>query len=85
MNDIKIVKKDGETEPFMFDKLLASITKTGIEVDDAQKIADEVCAWIKDNATNKEMDSRSIRDKVIEVLSKEHPAEADSFKAYKKE
>lgn len=84
MNDIFINKKSGGNEIFNFDKLLASIGKTGVPLTGAIKICKNIEEWIKKQVKIKPVASSQIRDKVIKLLSKDFPAEAESYKVYKK-
>jgi transcriptional regulator NrdR family protein len=38
----KVIKKDGETEPFIKEKIVVSAVKTGAHVDIARDIADKI-------------------------------------------
>lgn len=71
-------------EEWSDDKLIASIQKTGVSTDDAQEIANKVKDWVKANTKNNIIDSVQIRDKVVELLKVNFPAEADSYQAFKK-
>lgn len=83
MNDILVRKKDGGTEYFSFDKLLFSIGKAGVPMKDAEKIAREIEKWTELSENKKSLTSSMLREKVIEMLINDFPAEADSYKAYK--
>ncbi|KKQ75050.1 MAG: hypothetical protein US96_C0018G0022 [Candidatus Woesebacteria bacterium GW2011_GWB1_38_5b] len=60
-----------------------SISKSGVPIEDAQKIAENIESWVlaKDS---KFITSVEIRDKVIEALSKSFPSEASCYSFYKK-
>lgn len=83
MDEITIKKRGGEVEYFSYDKLVVAIGKTGVPLKEAEKIAENIKKWLiskkKDVIT-----SSQIRDKIIELLKRKFPAEADSFQAYKK-
>lgn len=83
MNDMQIRKRGEGVESWNFDKLLASITKSGVPVADAEKISRLIENWAKDAIKVSAIDSIKLRDKVIEFLKKDFPAEADSYQAYK--
>ncbi len=80
------VKKRGEdgVEPWSVDKLVASINKAGVPLSEAEGIANKVAEWAEQNATDGVISSTQLRDKVIESLKTDYPAEADSYQAYKK-
>jgi hypothetical protein len=84
MNNITVKKRGGETEVFVFDKLLASIGKTGVPLKEATAIAEKINAWVLLPANKGSVTSVQLRDKVIEYISGNFPAEADSYKVYKK-
>jgi transcriptional regulator NrdR family protein len=85
MQDLQVVKKDGNMEAWSQDKLIASLGKTGIPNDKATEIGTRVQEWAVANALDGKINSNQVRDKVIEELMTEFPAQADSYKAYKKE
>ena len=84
MDKVKIKKRGGDTEDFNFDKLLVSIGKTGIPLKDSENIAKNIQKWILKSVNKDSITSSLIKDKVIEEMYKDFPAEADSYKAYKK-
>ncbi len=84
MDDITIRKKGEGIENWSFDKLLASITKSGVPLADAERIAGSIEAWAKEAVKISAIDSIKLRDKVIESMKKNYPTEADSYQAYKK-
>lgn len=81
--DLLIKKRDGESEYFNFDKLLASIGRAGVPVNKAINIAKNVEDWVASQKDKGEVTSTQIRNKVIEYMIEDFPAEADSYKAYK--
>jgi transcriptional regulator NrdR family protein len=83
MDDVMVLKRGGGEEEWSFDKLLASISKTGAELSVAEKVAKSVEGWVMEQQSPVKSDA--IRDKVIEFLGKEDPAALDSYQAYKKE
>ncbi len=84
MLDVKIKKRDLNLEPFSYDKLLASITKSGVSVQDAERLAETIKSWIFDNSQDGVISSTAVRDKVYEVLASQFPVEADEYQAFKK-
>ena len=83
--EIQVRKRDGNLEPWSFDKLVAAIGKAGIAVQEAEQIAGSVQSWAQQAAQDGNIESTQIRDKVIEVLTKDYPVESRSFEIYKKE
>lgn len=84
IKDLKVKKKDGELEPFSFDKLIASMTKAGLNIEEAENTASEIKNWVVSSSGDGTVESSKIRDKVIEVVAKVDPAASDSYKAHKK-
>lgn len=84
MNNIKIKKREGGYEYFNIDKLIVSIGKSGVPLKESEKIAKKIKKWILSEKNSGQVDSNKIRDKIIKLISKKFPAEADSFRAYKK-
>jgi pyrimidine operon attenuation protein/uracil phosphoribosyltransferase len=84
MSDIQIRKRGEGMEGWNFDKLLASITKSGVPLADAKRVAESIEVWARDAVKVSAIDSIKLRDKVIESLKEDYPAEADSYQVYKK-
>lgn len=82
--DIVVQKREGGEEPWNFDKIVASLGKAGVPVDASEEIASRVETWAKDEINKGSVTSTQIRDKIIELLGSDFPAEADSYQAYKK-
>ena len=83
--EIQVRKRDGNLEPWSFDKLVAAIGKAGIAVQEAEQIASSVQSWARQEAVDGNIESTQIRDKVIEMLRKDYAVESRSFETYKKE
>ena len=83
--EIQVKKRDGSSEAWSFDKLVAAIGKAGIAVQEAEQIAGSVQSWAQQATVDGKIKSTQIRDKVIEMLRKEYPVESRSFETYKKE
>jgi transcriptional regulator NrdR family protein len=83
IKDIQVVKKGGGNELWSIDKLVASITKTGLALEIAEAVSSKIEDWVKKAAVNGKIESSTIRDRVIETLKGEDPAAADSYRAYK--
>jgi len=82
--DLQVKKRDGNLEPWSFDKLLASFNKAGVPNENSETLAEEVQSWAQENAEENVIPSVTVRDKVIEVMSRDFPAEAETFRVYKK-
>lgn len=81
--EITIKKRDSVVESYSFDKLVTSIAKAGVPIADSDRIAKSVEEWMKSTKA-REISSSEIRDKIISLMVTEFPAEADTYKAYKK-
>ena len=84
MKDFKVKKRDGTVEPWSDDKLVTSMTRAGIPIEEAEKFAQSIREWGPKNLMDHQVTSIQLRDKVIEMIKTDYPAEADSFQAYKK-
>jgi 2-phosphoglycerate kinase len=84
MDQLKIKKRDKSIEGWSDDKLITSMSKAGVPIDKAQKIAGDIKNWARKNAVNYVVTSVELRDKVIESIKVEFPAQADSYQAFKK-
>lgn len=82
--NIKVKKRGGSVEDFLFDKLVASISKAGVPIKNAVDLSSAVKEKITKNMNNNVIESVKIRDIVIETLAKDFPAESENFKTYKK-
>lgn len=85
MADIQVRKKDGSLQDWSYDKLLASISKTGVAPEKAEGMASNVEKWTQESAENGVIDSSGIRGKVIAVLKEADPAAAEKYETYKKQ
>ena len=83
MEGIKVKKKEGGVEPWMYDKVLASVGKTGISLEMAEDVTNRVEVWVKTNAKNGVINSEDVRDKVTELLKEADPVAGDNYQAYK--
>ena len=85
MDSLNIVKKDGSVEGWNKDKLIASIGKSGVDVKGAQEIYDKALDWAVAAQKEAKVSSNELRDKIIEFMKEDYPAEADNYQTYKKE
>lgn len=83
-NKVLVVKRNLGKEDFSYDKLIASILKCGVPMEAAEKFSKEIESWARASSSNGEIDSASLRDKIIETISTDFPSEADSYQAYVK-
>jgi len=83
MEEIKIKKRDGKTETWMYDKVLASIGKTNVSLETAEDIAKKVEDWVKTKAVKGVIISTDVRDKITELLKEVDPVAGDNYQAYK--
>jgi 2-phosphoglycerate kinase len=84
IKDLKVKKRDESLESWSYDKLVTSINKSGVPIDDAERYAKEVQEWSSSNAKDGVISSVAIRDRVMEVIKNDYPAESDSYQAFKK-
>lgn len=84
MNNLKVQKREGGEEDWNQDKIIASITKAGGKLEDAQMVANGVRQWATDASQNGAVRSTQIRDKVIESLRSTDPVVASTYEGYKK-
>lgn len=85
MGDLKVKKRDGTTEEWSFDKLVAAIGKAGIEMQKASEMAKNVGLWASEAAVEGVIESSAIRDKVVSEMQGVDPVAAEAYSAYKKE
>lgn len=74
-----VVKRSGETEPFIKEKIVVSCLKTGAPIDLARKIATEIEA-----DTTESLESLVIRLRVLERLVKEKAEYKTHWEMYDK-
>lgn len=82
---LKVKKRDTSLEDFSYDKIIASLTKTGLSVKDAELVTQDIVGWAISNAVDNTITSVELRDAIIKRLSQEFPVEADSYSIYKKD
>lgn len=83
--DINVKKRDGNIEPWSYDKVLAALTKAGVPLVNAEELASRVQEWAKTASPDGTVESTQVRDKLLELMKIEYPVEADNFQAYKKD
>ena len=80
----KVTKKDGVQEDFDRSKLVSGVVAAGASLEEAEKVADEIEAWLPSVAKDGAVMSSDIRAKGLEVLSQVNPDVAAKFEEYKK-
>jgi len=81
----QVQKKDGTIEDFDRSKIVTGIMKAGGSAEDAEKVAQEIEAWLPTAAVNNIVKTTDIRAKGLEVLWQVNPAVAARFESYKKQ
>jgi len=64
----KVIKKDGRIEPFIKEKIIVSVVKTGANVQVARKIADKI-----EKHPKEDISTGLIRKNVLEELKLHNP------------
>ena len=80
----KVQKKDGSLEDFDRTKITGSLVKAGATVEEAEKVAVEVDAWLPTVAVDGVVNSLDIRIKGLDVLKMVNPEIAAKFEGYQK-
>ena len=80
----KVQKKDGSLEDFDRTKITGSLVKAGATVEEAEKVAVEVDAWLPTVAVDGVVNSLDIRIKGLDVLKMVNPEIAAKFDEFKK-
>lgn len=80
----KVSKKDGTEENFDRTKLVNGAVSAGASPDEAEKVADEIEAWLPTAAKDNVVNSMDIRTKGLEVLKTVNPDVAAKFESYSK-
>ncbi len=68
---IEVVKRDGRREPFVYEKVVVSILKTGADIDVARKIAKIIEGELLANDI-KEISAKELTKRILELLKKEN-------------
>lgn len=80
----KVQKKDGSLEDFDRQKIVGGVVKSGASLEDAEKVADAIVAWLPQAAKDNVVNSMDIRTKGLEVLKIVNPVVASQFESFKK-
>lgn len=84
MADIKVLKMGGEVVDWNYDKLLASIGKTGLSLTDAEKVADEAQRWAAEESERGFVSSTMLAEKVLLLLREKDEVAAEAYEMYKR-
>ncbi|KKR27727.1 MAG: hypothetical protein UT61_C0068G0005 [Candidatus Woesebacteria bacterium GW2011_GWA1_39_8] len=84
MADIVVIKREGTTENFSLDKIIASVAKAGATLEAAEQIGTEVESWVTSAAVDGKIRSGDIRAKIVEEIMKVDPLAASTYDAYVK-
>lgn len=76
---VKVTKRDGRTEDFVYEKVVVSCIKSGAPVDVARDIAKGIEKRIHDNTSTKE-----IKKLVLDALREKNPELATNWQTYDK-
>lgn len=83
MNDLVVIKNDGEKENFSDDKIVASIAKSGIDIKESERIANDIKDHFISNSIDGEVKSSDLRKMVVEELLKVDSVASASYDSYK--
>ena len=84
MANLQVVKREGGQEDWSMDKLVTSITKSGVELEEAKQVAALVESWALRSSANGQISWSQIRDKVTQFLRVVDPVAASAYESYKK-
>ena len=82
--EIQVEKRDGTVESFSIDKLITSMARCGVPLSVCEVESERIRNWMTSEAKDNKIKSVQIRDRIIEELIADYPAEMDSFKVFKK-
>lgn len=81
---LQVQKREGGIEDWSSDKLITSMTKAGLQLEEANHVAALVEAWALKAAQNNIIAWNQLRDKVFEFLRVVDPVVASAYESYKK-
>lgn len=67
--EIKVIKRDGSTEPFIYEKLVVSALKAGSDIDSARKIAKIIEGKILESGKT-EISAKELTKLILEELKR---------------
>ncbi len=68
---IEVIKRDGRKEPFVYEKVVVSVLKTGADVEVARKIAKIIEAELLSRNV-REVSAKELTRRILELLKKEN-------------
>lgn len=74
-----VVKKDGREEEFIPEKIVVSMVKGGAPLGKAREVADEI-----QNIDKEKIETKEIRERILEKMRVEHPLLEKKWLAYDK-
>jgi len=80
----KVLKKNGLTEDFDWNKLTQGIMKAGASAEDAEKVAMKVEEWLNSVAEDGVIKSYDLHVKVLEVLKEVNAKVGQAFEDFRK-
>jgi len=81
---LQVQKKEGGIEDWNLDKVITSMTKAGLSLDEAKHVASLVESWALRSNQNGIVISSQIKDKVIQFLRVIDPVATAGFESYTK-
>jgi transcriptional regulator NrdR family protein len=83
MKDLIVIKNDGDKEDFSDDKIVTSIAKSGMDIRESERIANDIKTHFENSSIDNEVKSSDIRKKVVEELLKVDSVASSSYDTYK--
>jgi len=84
MKKVKVQKKDGRIEDFDREKLRKSVFSAGATDSQSQLVTKEIEKWLYGVASGEIINTRTIRNRVIDFLEEKNPKIAKAYQAYQK-
>lgn len=80
----KVQKKDGSLEDFDRTKIINGLVRAGATVEESEKVATEIDAWLPTSAVDNVVNSLDIRVKGLDLLKVVNPEIAAKFEDFQK-
>lgn len=80
----KVRKKSGELEEYNRDKVVEGVVHAGASLEEAERVAAEIDAWLPQAVAEGVVDSSQIRGKVIEILRPVNQIAAGDYEGFQK-
>jgi transcriptional regulator NrdR family protein len=81
MENIKVIKRDGTSEPFNTDKIIRVLNSAGLPESQSEQVVQKITSWINSNHLEI-FKSLELKDKILEELEKLNPQIANLYKWY---